>query len=387
MYRKNIRLLSYFNFLIGLGFFAPLAIVYFSRIAGSYTLGASIFGITMLASSFFEVPTGIWSDKVGRRKTIILGSWARLAAFIAYAVGLSYGWLVVGAVLEGLSRSFYSGNNDAFLHDTLSDSQLESEYDEHLGKVSSTEQFALGLSAAVGSIIASVSFPVLLWLTVASQLGLVGISYLFIDPKSRSHTEQNVYAHLKEAFALFIKNKKLRLLSIASIFNFAFTEMLYQFRAAFISTVWPLWAVGFANTLANFGATWSFYYSGKLIKRYKASNILLFKNIWGRVMSIISYGIPSVFSPLLTATGSLMYGVGNVAENSLMQKEFSESQRATMSSLNAFAGSIMFFIVSLVLGAAADLWGPARGPLVLVILSCPVVYIYWVLFKGENGKK
>jgi len=114
MYRKNIRLLKIFNFLIGFTFFAPLAIIYFSRVSGSYTLGASIFGISMLASAIFEVPTGIWSDRMGRRGTIILGSWVRVLAYIFYALGFSYWWLVGGAILEGLSRAFYSSNNNTF---------------------------------------------------------------------------------------------------------------------------------------------------------------------------------------------------------------------------------------------------------------------------------
>src|SRR3990167_426786 len=113
MYRKNVRFLSIFNFLIGFTFFAPLAIIYFAKVSGSYTLGTSIFGVIMLSAAVFEVPTGVVSDKVGRKYTIILGSWARVAAFIFYAIGQSYLFLVIGAILEGLSRSFYSGNNDA----------------------------------------------------------------------------------------------------------------------------------------------------------------------------------------------------------------------------------------------------------------------------------
>lgn len=87
MVHKNIRLLSVLNFLIGFTFFAPLAIIYFTKVSGSYTLGTSIFGIVMLSAAFFEIPTGIISDKVGRRHTIILGSWARVLAFIFYAIG------------------------------------------------------------------------------------------------------------------------------------------------------------------------------------------------------------------------------------------------------------------------------------------------------------
>lgn len=384
MYRKNIHLLKIFNFLIGFSLFAPLAIIYFSRVSGSYTLGASIFGITMLASAIFEVPTGIWSDRVGRRGTIILGSWARVIAFILYAVGLSYWWLVAGAILEGLSRAFYSGNNDAFLHDTLADDGLEGEYDDYLGKTSSTEQLALGLSALAGGIIATFSFSYLLWLSVLSQVAMLCVSYLFIEPKSRKKLDTNLFAHLKEAISLFARNKKLRLLSIISIIDYSFSEMMYQFRATFISIVWPLWAVGIANVLSNFGASLSFHYSGKILRKYKATSLLLFDVIRGKLTGIIAYGIPSVISPLLMATGSLFYGVGSVAENKLKQAEFSDHQRATMSSLNSIGGSIAFAIMSIVLGGLADVTNPAKALLILNIISLPIIYLYYLLFKNDR---
>lgn len=361
MYKKNIRLLKIFNFLIGFSLFAPLAIIYFSKVSGSYTLGASIFGITMLSSAIFEVPTGIWSDRVGRRGTIILGSWARVLAFILYAIGLSYWWLVTGAILEGLSRSFYSGNNDAFLHDTLADDGMEGEYDEYLGKTSSNEQMALGLSALAGGIIATFSFNYLLWLSVLSQLVMLYVSYLFIEPKSRKKLDTNSFAHLKEAVRLFISNKKLRFLSLTSIINFSISEMMYRFRAAFISSVWPLWAVGLANVLSNFGATLSFYYSGKIIKKFKAAKILLFRGFWTKTASFIAYGIPSIFSPLILATSSLLFGVGSVVESKLMQAEFSDHQRSTMASLNSLAGNIAYAIMSVILGSLADATSPAEG--------------------------
>ncbi len=370
--------------MIGFSLFAPLAIVYFSRVSGSYALGASIFGITMLASAVFEVPTGVWSDRMGRRKTIILGSWSRVLAYIFYALGLSYWFLTIGAILEGLSRAFYSGNNDALLHDTLADDNLADDYDVYLGKTSAAEQLALALSATLGGIIASFSFSWLLWISVFAQAVVLLLSYKFIEPRKRSTVEQNVYVHIKEAFNLFVKNRKLRLLSLASIATFSLNEIMYQFRAAFIVTVWPLWAVGFANTIPNLGATWSFYYGGQIIRRFGAMTVLLFKTIWGKFIGLISYGFPSVLSPILTSTGSLMYGAGEVAEKSLMQKEFSDKERATMSSLNTFGGSIGFAIMSLILGGLADVFGPARALFILTIMGIPLIYMYWILFRREQ---
>lgn len=384
MYHKNITLLKIFNFLIGFSLFAPLAIIYFSKVSGSYTLGASVFGIFMLSSAIFELPTGIWSDRVGRRGTIILGSWARVIAFVFYAIGLSYWWLVIGAIFEGLSSAFYSGNNDAFLHDTLADDGRESEFAEYQGKVSSTEQLAMGLSALIGGIIASFSISYLLWLSLIPQIGLLIISYRFVNPLSRSNEDVNVFSHLKEAIKLFFHNKKLRLLSVTSIISYSISEIQWAFTSAFIATVWPVWAIGISRMLPSFGASLSFYFSGKIIRKFTAVKILLFDNIVGKLVSFIAYGIPSVMSPILLSTTSLLYGVSSVSEKTLMQHEFTDHQRATMSSLISLGGSIGFAIMSLVLGHMADTWGPAKALVILTTMSLPIIYLYWTIFKNDR---
>ncbi|MEI8232510.1 MAG: MFS transporter [bacterium] len=384
MYRKNIRLLKIFNFLIGFSLFAPLAIIYFARVSGSYTLGASIFGITMLASAIFEVPTGVWSDRVGRRGTIVLGSWARVIAFILYAIGLSYWWLVAGAILEGLSRSFYSGNNDAFLHDTLADDGMEGDYDEHLGKTSSTEQLAMGISALLGGIIANFSFTFLLWVSVVSQIMMLIISYRFVEPRSRSTVNTNVYLHVKDAIKLFFHNRKLRLLSIASMLDYSISEIKWEFSSAFTATVWPLWAIGISRMLPSFGASIGFYFSSKIIRKFDAFKLLLFDSMMGKIIGFIAYGIPNILSPILLSLNSFMYGFGSVAENSLMQKEFSDHQRATMSSLNSLGGSVGFAFMSIVLGGMTDAMGPAKAMIILTIISLPVTYLYWILFRNNR---
>jgi MFS family permease len=384
MFRKNIRLLSIFNFLIGFSLFAPLAIIYFSRVSGSYTLGTSVFGIIMLSSAIFEVPTGILSDKVGRKYTVVLGSWARVLAFVFYAIGLSYWWLVIGAVFEGLSRAFYSGNNDALLYDTLADEHKQEDYDEFQGKVSSTEQLAMGISAILSGLIAIFSFHYLLWFSVIIQASLLFVSYFLVEPHFRKKLDTNLFAHTKEAVSLFISNKKLRLLSLASILSYSISELKWEFISAFVATVWPIWAIGISKTIPSFGAALSFYFSGKLIRKFKAVTILLFDSVYGKVISFVSLLFPTVFSPFLMSTPSLLYGVSSVAEKTLMQHQFSDHQRATMSSLNSLGGSVGFAVMSLVLGGLADSFGPAKALVILTIIGLPVIYLYWKIFKNDR---
>jgi len=65
---RNIRLFYLFNFFVDFKFYAPIAIIYFAKVSGSYALGMSIFSATMLAAALFEVPTGIFSDYIGGKR-------------------------------------------------------------------------------------------------------------------------------------------------------------------------------------------------------------------------------------------------------------------------------------------------------------------------------
>ncbi|MFH1244114.1 MAG: hypothetical protein V1487_00860, partial [bacterium] len=261
---------------------------------------------------------------------------------------------------------------------------LEGEYDEHLGKTSSSEHLAWGISSLIGGIIANFSLIYVMWLSVIPQLVMLFVSYLFIEPKTHSKLDTNIYSHIKEAVHLFIHNKKLRLLSISDAISFSTGEVSYQFRATFFASIWPVWAIGALNTAAQFGASISYYFSDKLLKLFGHEKLLLIRSIIGKVSGLIAFGIPSIFSPIITVLPSFLYGAGIVAKNSLMQREFTSHQRATMSSLNSFLSSISFATMSVLVGLFADQTSPQTALLVLTIIAIPIIGIYWKIFNNKD---
>lgn len=74
--KKNASLLGLISFLSEFRLYAAIAVLYFTEITGSMTLGMGVFSVTMLSSALLELPTGILSDVVGRKKTIVLGTMA-----------------------------------------------------------------------------------------------------------------------------------------------------------------------------------------------------------------------------------------------------------------------------------------------------------------------
>lgn len=378
---KNIKILTWFNFFTDFKLYAPIAIIYFAKVSGSYALGMSIFSIATISSALFELPTGIYSDYIGRRKTVILGALSAIICSIFYAIGHAYWILIIGALFEGLSWSFYSGNNDALLHDSLAETENQHQYAEYLGRTSAMVQAALAVSAIIGGIIAVWSFPLIMWLSVIPQFLCFLLAFRLIEPKVHTRESGNIYKHLKEAFVNFKNNKKLRLLSLSSILGYGFGEAGYQFQSAFYNTLWPVWAIAVAKTLSNVGATFSFHFSGRLIKKFDGLKVLIVDNLYSRFINIFAAAFPTIFSPLLMSTSSVFFGVTTVAKNSLMQKEFSNHQRATMGSLSSFAGSIFMGIVSFILGFTADKLSPAHAFLILQVFQFTNLWIYTKLFR------
>lgn len=357
-YSRNIKILTWQGFFIGFSLWAPIAAIYFSKVSGSYALGLSIFSIANISGAIFEVPTGVFSDKIGRKYTTMLGGLVYTLSGIAYAIGLNFWWLVMGAILGGLGRSFYSGNNDAYLYDSLNKSNRRDELTEFMGKIGSAEQWALGMAAIVGGMLASISFGLVMWMSIIPLFMCFLTSWWLIDIKSEVKHEGNIYSHIKEAINNFIMNKKLRLLSLSSIIGFGIGEAGFQFRSIFIVSLWPLWAIGFARMLSNIGAAVGFGWSGKIIKKFRAEKVLMFEQISSRIVDFVALMWPTVLSPALMSTTSIMYGPSTVAENSIFQKEFTDKQRATMGSLNSLGRSIFLAICILGLGIIADKTNP-----------------------------
>lgn len=382
--KRNIKLLTFFNFFSDFRLYSAILILYFLKVTGSFALSMSLFSITYISSAFFEIPTGVFSDMIGRKQTIVLGAATATLSVIFYAMGFGYWWLFVGAVLEGLSRAWYSGNNDALLHNTLSALGKKEHFANYLGKLSSLFQIALTFGAVIGGVIANFSYAWVMWLSVIPQIICFILSFQLIDPRISDRKSGNVFSHLHLSALHLWKNKNLRLLSLNSVIGFAIGESTFDFRSAFVKTLWPVWAIGFSKMFSFIGATLSFWYSGKILKKIDAFKLKFYASIYSRFINIVSVAYPTILSPVLLSSTSVFYGVSGVAETTLMQKEYNEEQRATIDSLNSLLRSLFYSVFAILIGYIADKAGPTKTLLLVYIISVPTIYISWLLMKRNK---
>lgn len=367
-------------------FYIPVKIVYFHLVTGSYSTASTIISLVWISQALMEVPTGVFSDLVGRKNTMILGIFSAIVGYIFYAIGHNYWMFIIGAFIEGISRAFFSGNNTAYLHNLLSEEGIEQEYHHYYGKWNSVMGIASFISSLLSGFLLYWSVSYFMWISIIPLTIALVISFFLAQPKKKEKNETNVYAHMKEAFSEIKGNINLRYISLSSIFHGGGIAA-YEYQAAVYAAVWPTWAIGIARAVQEGGVVPSFWFAGKIIDRLgyiKVIGTSWTTSVLGNILAALTH---SVFSPLFVMLSLPLYGAGDTAYQHLQQKEFTERQRATIASINSLGNSLYFSLVLFICGLIANNYGPFIALLATQIFILPSTYFDYKFLKNISKKK
>lgn len=383
----NIRLLGWHNFLTDFRLYGPFIVIYFAEVSGSWTLAMAVMSIQMVVSAALEIPTGILSDRMGRKKTLAAGSVFSAAAVATYAIAPSFALLALGGLFEGVARSLFTGNNTALLYDTAKAEGKEGEYHHLLGRTSMMFQLAMSISAVLGGLLAFGSLRLIVALSVIPQVLAIFASLRIKEPEVHKSISENSLEHFKEAFRHLKGHSRLKWLTLAQSLGYGFGEANYTFVSVYFKTLWPLWAIGFLRGAGNGLAAASFWMSGRTIDRFGHFPILIFARFYSFIANALALALNSLVSPALIASTSIFFGTITVANDHLVQQTFTDDQRATLGSLVSFLGSLVYVPASLFIGAVADAAGPRVAILISVSILLAITPIYVMLFRSDRKNR
>ncbi|MFZ2152748.1 MAG: MFS transporter [Microgenomates group bacterium] len=376
----NVRLFTLFYSLHNFRLYSVLAVIYFYQVTGSYTLALSLFSISQISQGLGEIPLGYYSDKYGRSNCLRAGAMASLIAVILYAIGLNYWILVLASIFDGISFAAFSGNNDALLFETLESQGKKERYQHEYGKMNSWLELAGFVGVFTGSLLAMRSLQLLYFISIMPRFLAIIISFGFVDPEVIKKEIKSAKHHFYDSWLMYKNNVKVRLLSITEMIG-SMGGVLWNFQSAFYNLFLPLWATNIVMSINFFTSFVSFRFSGKLVAKYEAMKVLFYSEVYCRVLVLAAYIFPSIASPFLVATASISYGPSVVAKSTILQNEFTNEQRATMTSINSFVGNILYSISAILVGMAADKFGVARSLLVVQLLMLSIGVIYYKLLR------
>lgn len=351
---RNIRLIYLHNFLLDFRPQWAFLAIYCAQVTGSYTTGMAVMATQKLAGALTDIPTGILSDKIGRKNTIVLGSLIMLLASVCYAFADGSAVMFLAALLTGFSESLFSGNNDALLYESLKEKNQEERLHHHQSRTESMFQLGLGLSALLSMLFVQDGLRLVFMVGIIPQILSFVVSLFFVESKNSSHAQHGGLDHFLETIRSVLRNKKLSLLLLGNAVGSGAAEAHFGFITVFIQQLWPTWGLGFYRGLHHALAFVGCLFAGKIIDIFKPLRAVVAVRIYVLVSSSLALVLANMVSPVFYLSNALTYGAGNAARSALMQKEFNDKQRATLGSVVSFATKMVYGGTSLMLGLLAD---------------------------------
>lgn len=126
-----------------------------------------------------EVPTGVVSDLIGKKRTLIAACLCNTIGYTIMASTNSLSQLVIGFLFFQVGLAFYSGAIEAMAFDTLKQYGEEARFDEVVSKGNAYAIISLVVATLIGGLLYNVNFRLPHYgQSVAFGVGLVGALFL-----------------------------------------------------------------------------------------------------------------------------------------------------------------------------------------------------------------
>lgn len=358
----------------------------------------TINGIYSITVAACEVPSGYFSDRLGRKRSLLVGTCLILLQFLVYSFSFSFWGLAGGAVIGGLGASFISGTDSALLYDTLQALGRTKDYIKWEGRTYALGTFSEAVAAILGGTLA---FYYGLRMPIYVQVGISGLgivaALLLVEPSvdQTAPKESNKEQLKRILHHIFIANKRLRFfIGLSTIFGLSSLLMAWFAQPYFQSQNIPenqigyLWAA-LNCTVAILALTahiTTSKISPKLLVGFILGGFGLGYGVLGSLGSVsVGIGLSAIF---------FMYALRGIATPTflnLVNQETSADMRATVLSMRGLTIRFIYAFAAPLLGWAADVYSIGEAflglSLAIVIISSSTAGYYWCILRTGNKYK
>ena len=316
----------------------------------------SIFSVAII---LFEIPSGYFSDVIGRKRTILIGCVLGFVGFGVYS--FSYGFLgfLIAELILGLGSSFLSGTDSALIYDSLAQVKKEGEYKKAEGRMLSVGHFSEGIASVAGGFVALVSLRTPFYIETLLMLPTIFLALSLVEPNRKKY--ENKEGPIKEILKIvkysMHEHKEVKWLVLYAGFLSASTLTMVWFIQPYFKLVnLPLAYFGIVWAIFNFSVGLFAFYAHKYevrLGRKKALMSLIF-------IPIIGYLLLGIFESLWALLFIFLFYVARGIHTPILKdyvnRIISSDIRATILSVKALIGRLVFAIVGPFIGWINDIY-------------------------------
>ncbi|MCU0902878.1 MAG: MFS transporter [Tabrizicola sp.] len=228
--QRNIALYPWFKFVQQLLFWQATWFLYFEgRLSAAEAI--LLYVVADLATTVLEVPSGYMSDRLGRRKTLLVAATLYLAGTLLLVVGHGFTQFALANVFLGASWAFASGTDTSLLFESLKAEGREAEVEAMELKAWRFSYAGLALSAILGGAMMQLDDALPYLATAGAAAGLFGLTLLMQEPPPapRPAHRENLQAILTS-----LRNPTLLWLFGLALAAYVFSHIPFVFGQPFI---------------------------------------------------------------------------------------------------------------------------------------------------------
>lgn len=340
-----------YNWLSNISLELVIWMIYLKSIGWSVAEIALLESCYTISQAIFELPSGIVSDYLGHKRTLVLGEICCLVYLTSYFFARIHILMYLSYIIYALGLALISGTDVSLLYESLS-SEEKTKYLKYSGYFNTAGVFAMAFGNAAGGWLANLS-----WITlfvcamVIRAMALVTIISIH-DPRKNDIVRENdnLFSVIKQLFEFVKQNKKFRVLALAMFTASACVTVSYQYGPLVLKQ-WGM-ATGFVSTLFGIisllGACMTLFVY-KLSKKLTENRLVILLLLicfvlFGTLMICNLYLF--IFSLVVI---NVMFEMWNVVFENKIQQISSEGIRASLFSSINFCESLLLTLSSLII--------------------------------------
>jgi len=241
---RNVRCYPYFRIVADALAWLPIFFLYFSQYL-TLSEVVALEAVYYIAVVVTEVPSGYFSDRFGRRITLLVSSVALIICYLFFLSGQAFLPLAVGQILLATSLAFRSGTDTSLLFESLNALGRASEYGDREAKAGQYGFLATGLAALAGGISGGYDLAWPYWISLATACAMLLVVTQFTEPLHGSAEvdtkENNLSGQLHRGFIDQLGDcfRYLRVPILAGLFAyyvylFAIVHIPYEFYQPYL---------------------------------------------------------------------------------------------------------------------------------------------------------
>ena len=183
-----------------------------------------------------EVPSGYFSDRIGRRITLLIAASSLILSYCCFIFGAGFQWYACGQFLLAAGIAMQSGTDTALHYDSLKAVGQEHEYEQREATAEQWGLIFLAIATFSGGALGLIDLRLAYGFSLLSAIAMAILVWRFVEPKHSSECSVVAESFITVVLGCFgrLRDPLLGWLFAAAVILYALAHIVFEFYQPYI---------------------------------------------------------------------------------------------------------------------------------------------------------